>query len=1029
MNNDIRGPIQPNRPGQTVLPEATSLREDPPVTVQAGPNVTNLHTDPDADPIEIATQAMEAKLPEAGKRIAPRRVAGLGLLVVAIVIASWIVFAGLGRKNNGSVSDNTPDVATQSVSLGTVAKALTSSTPPAASSLTVNGQLNINGTAVITPSSQPTNSVAGQLYYDQALNVMYYYNGTAYVPMKSGASIITNVNNSKITNVAGPTNITNVTNSYVTNTTTGSSAAGTTGSIAMFATPTTLASSMLTQNGTTLSTGSGVESVNLGSLAGASTTAIQAGTSNLNILTGPQSGSTGNITIQTGDSTTTASGNVSIDTGNSTLSGTVVTAKDFEDGIDNMVDAIYNGNSTTAQTNAQAESGTHSLAVSVGSFGFPTWAIGSDDGNPPYQIPAVAGHTYAFQAWVRADTNSDLITGSAIWSNDGYGGGGEISQVNFGSATDVTTGWRKIAGILTAPVGAVSMGLYFSADDAQTIGEVHYFDNITVTDLSNSSSAAAITIGATNAQVITIGNTAMFAPTSIYGGGVNVNAGTGILSLSAANIAAASGGANFTTTSGALDITAATTSTWRVAASGGTGGDLNIASGAGGGTGDGGNLNLSSGAVSGTGNTGNIAITTPANAASTGTITLQSGDSTTTAAGNVSIDTGNSTVSGTVVDDKTFDDGATDFCGTGNDDMGGWFGVNTSVSNAQAHSGANSLAATTIGGASWSIVQNDNCSGIPVTPGHHYSFSAWVRADTTPELIAGSMYFGGIGANPAPFTSQTDTTTGWIEMTGSATAPAGATTAWPEFSGPFTAGVETHYFDDIELIDTSSGSVLSQLNLGAVNAQGVTLGNNNEVNATNIYGGGINLQAGQGNLNLAGGVDTITSFTNINLDAAGSTYVVPQTDSGTAFQIQSAEDAPLLTADTTNMTVTVTALIVTANLTVDGHIITGGNTPAIVAGPAACTSPTVSVAGTDTTGTITITTGTGCSSGGTMATVTFASAFGAAPHVILTPGSPISQTLGAYVDDSTISTTSFDLGTNATPLPTQTFKWNYWAAQ
>ncbi len=129
------------------------------------------------------------------------------------------------------------------------------------------------------------------------------------------------------------------------------------------------------------------------------------------------------------------------------------------------------------------------------------------------------------------------------------------------------------------------------------------------------------------------------------------------------------------------------------------------------------------------------------------------------------------------------------------------------------------------------------------------------------------------------------------------------------------------------------------------------------------------------------------------------------------------------------MIVTVQALVVTANLTVNGHIITGGGTPGIAAGTAACTSPTVSVSGDDTSGTITITTGSGCVSSGKLATVTFATAFGAAPHVTLTPGGSNALALGAYVDDSTISTTAFDLGTSSTPANATTYKWNYWVAQ
>ena len=122
-----------------------------------------------------------------------------------------------------------------------------------------------------------------------------------------------------------------------------------------------------------------------------------------------------------------------------------------------------------------------------------------------------------------------------------------------------------------------------------------------------------------------------------------------------------------------------------------------------------------------------------------------------------------------------------------------------------------------------------------------------------------------------------------------------------------------------------------------------------------------------------------------NLTATGSALFINTSNSTTAFQIQNSAGTPLLTADTAGMTITVKSLIVSANLTVNGHIISGGSAPGIAAGAAACTSPTVSIAGTDTAGLITVTTGTGCATAGKLATITFSAAFGVAPRVTLTP--------------------------------------------
>jgi hypothetical protein len=128
---------------------------------------------------------------------------------------------------------------------------------------------------------------------------------------------------------------------------------------------------------------------------------------------------------------------------------------------------------------------------------------------------------------------------------------------------------------------------------------------------------------------------------------------------------------------------------------------------------------------------------------------------------------------------------------------------------------------------------------------------------------------------------------------------------------------------------------------------------------------------------------------------------------------------------------TVASATVNGNLTVNGHIITGGSTPSITAGAAACTSPAVSVSGNDTSGLITVTTGTGCTTGGTLATLTFAAAFGVAPKVTLSPAEVNAALSMAYVNSATITTGAFELATptSVNPINTTTYKWYYHATQ
>lgn len=92
--------------------------------------------------------------------------------------------------------------------------------------------------------------------------------------------------------------------------------------------------------------------------------------------------------------------------------------------------------------------------------------------------------------------------------------------------------------------------------------------------------------------------------------------------------------------------------------------------------------------------------------------------------------------------------------------------------------------------------------------------------------------------------------------------------------------------------------------------------------------------------------------------------------------------APITTG--TNLQISGTALSVIASPTLS-HIIGGTAAPTIAAGTGAGTTPTISIAGTDLAGEITLTTGTTPATSATVFTVTFNTAYGAAPRVVLWP--------------------------------------------
>lgn len=180
----------------------------------------------------------------------------------------------------------------------------------------------------------------------------------------------------------------------------------------------------------------------------------------------------------------------------------------------------------------------------------------------------------------------------------------------------------------------------------------------------------------------------------------------------------------------------------------------------------------------------------------------------------------------------------------------------------------------------------------------------------------------------------------------------------------------------------------------------------------------------------AGDVGIGTTNPQATLDVLGSARIKSSTDSATAFEVQNSTGTALLTADTSSMKVSVAALQVTGTLTLGGHLITSGTTPAITVNTAPCsgTAPTASISGNDTSGTITVTTGTTCSGSGVkLADITFATAFGATPRVVISPiTSATANTLGYTFGTDT---THFEIRSAATITDATTYTWNYFVAQ
>jgi hypothetical protein len=202
--------------------------------------------------------------------------------------------------------------------------------------------------------------------------------------------------------------------------------------------------------------------------------------------------------------------------------------------------------------------------------------------------------------------------------------------------------------------------------------------------------------------------------------------------------------------------------------------------------------------------------------------------------------------------------------------------------------------------------------------------------------------------------------------------------------------------------------------------------------------GGIGGELTAGNTTVVGtlavqGAASFGSDLNVNGNAlfkGASFAIVPTSDSATvmAFQIFKADGTTnVLKVDTSTSTLTVVNAVATGNLTVNGHIITGGSVPSKAEGAGIGTGGTCSVSGTDSAGTITINTGSGAWATGDQCVITFSSAYSpTAPRSVIAATSNNYNAVQPYVT-STTTTMTINFAVAAGAAGTYTF--NYFNSQ
>ncbi|HEX8762780.1 MAG TPA: DUF4082 domain-containing protein [Candidatus Saccharimonadales bacterium] len=173
---------------------------------------------------------------------------------IAVIVGLFLLVIGVGTailintRQGASTRVKAGDFKTQRVSFSDLKRAV--SGIDGQQQITLNGQLQVNSSMVLRPTTPPVGAVAGQIYYDQATNQLAYYNGTQFLNLVNTTS-----NNTFLQNT---TNISNVF-SNITNATAGiTTPAGTPGTLPKFTSTQTVGDSIVSDKGTYLNINGGL---------------------------------------------------------------------------------------------------------------------------------------------------------------------------------------------------------------------------------------------------------------------------------------------------------------------------------------------------------------------------------------------------------------------------------------------------------------------------------------------------------------------------------------------------------------------------------------------------------------------------------------------------------------------------------------------------------------------------------------------------------------------------------------------------
>lgn len=215
---------------------------------------------------------------------------------------------------------------------------------------------------------------------------------------------------------------------------------------------------------------------------------------------------------------------------------------------------------------------------------------------------------------------------------------------------------------------------------------------------------------------------------------------------------------------------------------------------------------------------------------------------------------------------------------------------------------------------------------------------------------------------------------------------------------------------------------------------------------TNAYGLIVNAPSGaatnNGSAQFIGGDVTVTAGGNYRIATgsftgaatANGTLQFPSSVTGPIFQRNVASDTlAVLTIKNVSASSTGDLLDVIDQTTnkfsvkISGQVVNGGATPGIAGGTGAGSSPTITIAGVNSGGLISVTTGATPATSGVIATVTYSAAFPNGSYVVLYPANAATALLsGTSMVFTTGSTSTFTITAGTVALTTLTaYAWNY----